>query len=220
MLLAHSASLFAVVLFFATIGGPSVFARAWSYHYQPIAPKPSPAASATEVSITQVTPAPAELRPTARLLKQKIISDVALFIQEHSVPSGDIYTEYLVHQLPLFDPMNSPEALGVFADLSGYYLGTRGEELYDCLSLRKGKTLKPYLEQYLGNGNAECAQELGQRFTKPSDALGGYALCPNGQQQKAHILALISEIDSGKSCSDSDLARITANPRPSSADTR
>jgi hypothetical protein len=63
--------------------------------------------------------------------------------------------------------------------MTGYYLGARDEELCDCLSLRKGKALEPYLVQALRNGNAECSQELGQCFTKPSDALRGYALCPS-----------------------------------------
>ena len=122
----------------------------------------------------------------------------------------------MVRQLSSFDPLDSPEALGVFADLSGYYLGARAEKLYNCLSLRKGKALEPYMEQYLSNGNTECSQELGQSFTKPSDALGGYALCPSGEQQKAHLANLIAEIDSAKKCSDSDLAAAIASPQASS----
>jgi hypothetical protein len=218
-LLAHATWLFAVMFWFATIGVSVTFARAWSYHYEPITPKPSPAASPVEASITQATPAPVEQLSTARMLKRTIVSNLALFTQEHTVRSDKAYaglSEYVVRQLSLFDPLDSPEALGVFAGLNGYYLSARGEELYDCLSLRKGKALESYLEQYLGNGNAECSQELGQSFTKPSDALGGYALCPSGQQQKAHLTALIAEIDSVKKCSDSDLAAIAAGPRPSS----
>jgi hypothetical protein len=204
---------------FATIGVSLTFARPWSYHYKPITPNPSPAASPAEASITQATPAPAEQLSTARMLKRTIVSNLALFAQEHTVRSDKAYadlSEYVVHQLSLFDPLDSPEALGVFAGLNGYYLSARGEALYDCLSLRKGKALEPYMEQYLGNGNAECSQELGQNFTKPSDALGGYALCPSGQQQKAHLVTLLAEIDSAKKCSDSELAAAIAAPRPSS----
>ena len=211
------------VFLFATVYVSPAFARAWSYHYRPITPNPSPAASATEASITQATPVPAEQLSTARLLKRAIVSDLALFTQSRTVRSDKAYTdlsESVVHRLSLFDPLNSPEALQVFARLSGYYLGARGEELYDCLSLRKGKALEPYLEQYIHNGNAECSQELGQSFTKPSAALSGYALCPSDQQKKAHLAALIAEIDSTKKCSDSDLAAATAGPSPSSMDAR
>ncbi|MBV8453248.1 MAG: hypothetical protein JOZ29_13395 [Deltaproteobacteria bacterium] len=204
---------------FATIGVSLTFARSWSYHYKPITPKPSPAASATEASVTQPTPAPAEQLSAARLLKRTIVSSLAPFTQEHTVRSDKAYadlSEYVVRQLSSFDPLDSPEALGVFADLSGYYLGARAEKLYNCLSLRKGKALEPYMEQYLSNGNTECSQELGQSFTKPSDALGGYALCPSGEQQKAHLANLIAEIDSAKKCSDSDLAAAIASPQASS----
>jgi hypothetical protein len=211
------------MFWFATIGVSATFARPWSYHYKPITPKPSPTASSAEASITQATPAPAEQLSTARQLKRTIVSNLTLFTQEHTVRSDKAYadlSEYVVRQLSLFDPLDSPEALGVFAGLNGYYLSARGEALYDCLSLRKGKALEPYLEQYLSNGNAECSQELGQSFTKPSDALDGCALCPSGRQQKAHLTALIAEIDSAKKCSDSDLAAATAGPGSSSTVTR
>ena len=212
-----------LVFLLVAISVSPAFARAWSYHYEPKTPNPSPAASATEASITQATPVPAEQLSTAQLLKRAIVSDLALFTQAHTARSDKAYTdlsEYVVRRLSLFDPLDSPTALQVFAGLSGYYLGARGEELYDCLSLRKGKALKPYLEQYIHNGNAECSKELGQSFTKPSIALGGYAICPSDQQQKAHLAALIAEIDSARKCSDSDLAADSAGPSPSSADTR
>jgi len=220
--IAHTTWPLAVVFLFAAIDVSQAFARAWSYHYKPIAPSPSPAVSATEASIPQTILPPAEQSSTARRLKRAIVSDLAHLIEEQTAggKASAGHSEYLVRQLSLFDPLGSPAALEAFAGLSGYYLGARGEELYDCLSLRKGKALKPYLEEYIHNGNAECTEELGQSFTKPSDALGGYALCPTGQQQKTHLATLIAEIDSAKTCSDSDLAAVAASPRPTPADTR
>ena len=94
------------------------------------------------------------------------------------------HSKHVVSRLTLFDPLSSPEALGVLASLSGYYLSVRGEKVYDCLALRKGKELEPFLEQYLRNGNPECLRELGDRFATPSNALDGYALCLSDQQQK------------------------------------
>jgi hypothetical protein len=212
--LAQVAWSLAVVFWLATFGVSPAFARAWSYHYKPINSQPSPSASASEASITQATPAPAQQLSTAQLLKRAIISDLVLLVQEQNGgrPHKAERSEYLIRQLSGFDRLSSPGALEVFAGLSGYYLGARGEDLYDCLSLRKGKALEPYLEQYVHSDDAECSQKLRQSFTKPNDALGGYALCPSGQQQKAHLTALIAKIDSAKPCSDSDLAAATASP--------
>jgi hypothetical protein len=198
-----------IAFWLTTVSVAPALARAWSFHYKPEAPNPPPTAGAAEASIMQGTPAPEQLS-TAPLLKRAIVSDLALLIQEQGARSDK---EYPVHQLLSFDQLSSPEALGVFASLSGYYLGARGEELYDCLSLRKGKGLEPYLEQYLHNGNAECSQQLGQTFTTPSSALGGYPLCPDGRQQKAHLTTLIAELDSARTCSDSDLAAVAARLR-------
>jgi hypothetical protein len=212
-----------VLFWFATLGVSSALARAWSYHYKPTTPGPSPAASATEASIPHVTPGLDEQGSTARLLKRTIVSDLAVFVEQQGGNPGKAYADhagYLVHQLSLFDPLGSPAALEVFAGLSGYYLGARAQQLYDCLSLRKGKILEPYLQQYIHNGNGQCTQELGQSFTKPRRVPGGYALCPSGQQQTAHLRALIAEIDSGKLCSNSELTAITASARPSPADSR
>ncbi|MBV8357747.1 MAG: hypothetical protein JO189_07395, partial [Deltaproteobacteria bacterium] len=124
-----------LVFLLTAISVSPAFARAWSYHYEPITPNPSPAASATEASITHATPVPAEQLSTARLLKRAIISDLALFTQAHTGRSDKAYTdlsENVVRRLSLFDPLDSPAALQVFAGLSGYYLSARGEELYDC----------------------------------------------------------------------------------------
>lgn len=184
----------------------AVLARSWSYHYVPRTPQPSPEAAATTSAAV-----PAEPFSTARLLKRAIVSDLAVFTQEQIGRSDTAHTdhsEYVVSRLSLFDPMSSPEALGVFASLSGYYLGVRGEKLYDCLSLRKGKALEPFLKQYFRNGNPECLRDLGQNFATPVDALGGHALCPSDQQQRGHLTNLIAEIDTAKSCSDSEFAAI------------
>jgi hypothetical protein len=148
---------------------------------------------------------------TARLLKRAIVSDLAIFIQEQNgqPETGKDHTNYVVSRLLLFDPMDSPEALGVLASLSGYYLGARAEEVYRCLLLRKGEKIVPSLAHYQRSGNSECARELGQGFESPSAVLEGNALCPNDQRQIKYLAHLITQIDSGKACSDRDLALIS-----------
>lgn len=211
----------ALLLALVSIGAPYALARSWSYHYRPKTPQASPAASPSEAA--QPTPVPAAQPSTARLLKRAIVANFALFVQEQTRRSDKAYaalSENVVRRLSLFDPLGTPEALGVLASLNGYYLGAPGEELYRCLALRKGKALEPYLEQYLHIGNPECSQELGPTFTKPSSALDGYALCPSDQQQKAHLATLIAAIYSASPCSDSEFVALSTGAQGPSAATR
>lgn len=197
--------LFVVLCLLSLVDTGAALARSWSYHYVPRTPRPSPEAAATPAS------APTEQLSTARLLKRAIVSDLAIFTEEQSIDTNIAPTDhskYVVSRLSLFDPLSSPEALSVFASLSGYYLGAGAEKLYDCLALRKGKTLQSFLEPYLRDGNPECLRELGQSFAKPSNALDGYALCPSDQQQRDHLTRLIAEIDTAKSCPDREFASI------------
>jgi hypothetical protein len=219
--LVYAGWILAVVVSLAAIRPCPAVARAWSYHYQPSAPTTSSAMRATE-AIMRGTPANAQQLSTARLLKQAIISDLVSFIVEQGGRPEKAYakqSEDLVQRLSLFDRLDSPAALEELASLSGYYLGARGEEVFDCLALRKGKALEPYLEQSIHSGNAECSQKLGPSFTKPSDVLGGYALCPTDQQQKAQLTTLIGEMDAAKTCSDNDLAAIAGSLRSSAPHT-
>jgi hypothetical protein len=208
----------AFVSFLLSIGESAARARSWSYHYRPVPIQPTP--TRTPGSAGQATPAPAEELSTARLLKRSIISDLALFVEEQHTRSEKAYSDhsdYVVRHLSLFDSIHSPEALNIFASLSGYYPGNRGEDLYHCIALRKGKDLKPYLEQYLRDGNDECTQELGPNFGQPSDALMGQALCPSNAQQNARISLLINEINSRDNCSNGELTALTGNAQSSGA---
>jgi hypothetical protein len=185
--------------------GP-VRARSWSYHYQPRTPQPTPVAAPT-----MAPAAGAEQLSTARLLKRAIVSDLAILVQEQHLAAGTErpdHSKYIVSRLLLFDRMDSPEALGVFASLSGYYLGGRAEKVYRCLTLRKGKTFEPLLAEQARGGDLECARELGQEFESPSSALDGKALCRSRQDRAAFLAALIAEIDSGRACSNDELVAI------------
>jgi hypothetical protein len=211
------ASCLVLALLFLLVGDSAARARSWSYHYRPVPFQPSPTATPTPGRISQ---SQAEELSTARLLKRAIVSDLAIFVDEQHTRSDKAYAEhsdYVVRHLSLFEPLHSPDALAVFAGLGGYYLGNRGEDIYHCLSLRKGKGLEPYLDRYLRKGNSECIQELGPNFAQPSDALRGNALCPSKAQQTAHITLLINEINAGDSCSDGELAALAGNTQSSAA---
>ncbi|MGD0073721.1 MAG: hypothetical protein ABSD31_05210 [Candidatus Binataceae bacterium] len=211
MNLTRTALLAALVFFFLLLEMDTVLARSWSYHYHPAAP---------ESPEVQPTPLATEQFSKAQLLKNAIVSDLAIYLQgqpSSANKASDEEIAFLTTTLSSFDQMDSPEALAVFASLSGYYLGARGEKLYQCLSLRKGKNLKPYLERYIRSGNPECASRFGQRFSQPSDVLEGHALCASSQQEVAQLTELIAEIDAGRSCSDAELAAMTSDVRHSAA---
>jgi hypothetical protein len=194
------------IVLLAPLEPGEVRARSWSYHYAPRTPQPAPAATPTTAAA-----AGAERASAALLIKRAIVSDLAVVVRARNIPSESEradHSKYAVSQLLRFDPMDSPQALGVFASLSGYYLGARAEPVYRCLTLRKGKTIEPLLAEAAHSGNLECVRELGQEFTSPSSGLDGRALCRSRQDQAAFLADLIAEIDSGKTCSNDELAAI------------
>ncbi len=210
-LISSAVRLLVVISLFLLVGISAVLARSWSYHYHPEALVPTVMATPTKATSNI-----AEQSTTAKLLKRAVVSDLAIFTQDQSLQRNTGYSDhmkYVTSRLSLFDGMNSPEALSAFASLSGYYLGAPGQKLYRCLALRKGRALEPYLEPYLRGGNPECVNELGQDFTKPSESLEGYTLCSTSQQLEKRLTELIAEIETGKSCTDSDLARLTGGVR-------
>jgi len=207
-LLSSAIRLLAVISIILLVAISAVLARSWSYHYHPVS-EATPVATPTMAALTAS-------EPSAKLLKRAIVSDLAVFAQDHNLEPRTGYSdhmEYVASQLLLFDGMNSPEALSMFASLSDYYLGAPTEKLYQCLALRKGKALEPLLEHYLHDGNPECINELGQDFSKTSASLDGYALCSTSQQQEKRLTDLIARIDNGESCADSELAPISGSGR-------
>jgi hypothetical protein len=139
MRLTSSAFLFSLVIWLFMFGWISaVTARSWSYHYHPEAVTPTPIATPVKVA-----PSASEQSSTVKLLKLAIVSDLGIFAQDQSLQRNG-YSDHMkdvTNRLSLFDGMNSPEALGVFASLSSYYLGAPAEKTYQCLALQKGRVL-------------------------------------------------------------------------------
>ncbi len=191
----------------ALIPASAVLARSWSYHYHPEPIEPTAVATSAVIA---AGPATTEQFAEAKLVKLAIVTDLAIYAQDQNPRPGayDDHMAYVVSRLSRFDSMSSPDAFKVFASLSDYYLGAPGEKLYSCLALRKGKPLQPYLEEYFHGANAECQNDLGQSFTKPSAALDGYAICRSPSQQRERLRGLIADIDIGASCGDSDFTNL------------
>lgn len=210
-LLSSTLGLLVVMSIILLVGSSTVLARSWSYHYHPQIVEPTAVATSSMAG-----PAASERSAEAKLLKLAIVSDLAIYAQDQSQQSAKAYNdhmEYVASRLSRFDGMNSPESLNLFASLSGYYLGAPAEKLYYCLALRKGKPLEPFLKHYLQSPSPECLSDLGQNFATPSAALEGYAVCRSPQQQTERLKNLIADIDSGESCTDSDLAGLTRSVR-------
>jgi hypothetical protein len=200
------ARLVLLIAVLASAESPLALARSWSYHYHARVESPAPSPSPTALAPPRLS--------TAQLLKQTIVSDLAIYVAQPSLsgPPDTGQIAYITGRLSLFDRMDTPDALEVLAGLSGYYLGAPAEQLYDCLCLRKGLALKPYLEQLLRSGNPECLRRFGSAFQTPSPALDEHAFCPNDQQLTDHLTKLIGEIDAAKPCSDSDFAALSGAP--------
>jgi hypothetical protein len=98
-------------------------------------------------------------------------------------------SEPVLALLLLFDSWNSEDSLRVLASFSNYYLGEASGALYDCLVLRKGKSIRPYLEEELRSNRNECRQNYSEGRCRSSE-------------RKERIGDLISRINRGESCSD------------------
>jgi len=197
-----------LVLLLALVSPRVAWPRAWSYHYHPEATETP---TSTPVSSGEATPVTTPRLSTAPLLKQTIVSDLAARVSRvNAAEQAASYTERrrIVSLLATFDKMGSTDDLRVLTQLSEYYLGEDAEAVYDCILLRKGSTLTPYIRQAIAQQSTECVHELGASFEKPSQALGGHALCVTSVERSAHLNLLAAEIDSAKSCSDRQLAAL------------
>jgi hypothetical protein len=133
-----------------------------------------------------------------------LVSNVAT--RSSRIPSGPILVKRAILSAPdsdpvqglllLFDSWNSDESLRVLASFSNYYLGEAFGGLYDCLVLRKGKAIRPYLEQALRSNSDECKKEFGE--TRPS-------LC-RSSERKERIGDILRRLDAGERCPDDELA--------------
>jgi hypothetical protein len=202
-----------LVVLLALVSPTVAWPRAWSYHYRPETATPSP----TPTSPGEATPAAAPQVSTARLLRQTIVSDLAARVRE--VSAGGQAASYaesrrIISLLAAFDKMGSADDLRVLTQLSDYYLGQDAEAVYDCVLLRKGATLTPYIRQAIDHPSMDCVRELGPSFEKPSQALGGHALCVTSLERNSHLNLLATEIDSAKSCADRQLAVLVRETRP------
>ncbi len=62
----------------------------------------------------------------------------------------------------LLDGRSDPLTLQTLADLTSYYWGESGGEVFQCVVLRKGKAIVPFLQRSLDAPENDCHEALGE----------------------------------------------------------
>ncbi len=130
---------------------------------------------------------------------KKTLIDSAFVMTKHkkylNTPEGQdlLQLVYNCNELMyLFDCLDDEASLKAFASLSSYYLGEHVGEIYDCIALRKGKDLLPFLEAMLRNKENECIRINGPKCT----------VCQDREWYFNYLKALIERIKKGETCPD------------------
>jgi hypothetical protein len=95
--------------------------------------------------------------------------------------------------LVLFDSMQSEASERILANLGSYYLGESAGELYECVVLRKGKRMVPYLRRELRY--SDCARQTRGKYRN---------LCRSRANRQAYLGSIIQQLHQGKGCPDTD----------------
>lgn len=102
---------------------------------------------------------------------------------------ADFYPQ-LLYLLFLFDSMSSENALEILANLSSYYLGSAGGEIYHCLLIRKGIHIEKHLRTLLESDCNECISRFGKKSK----------ICLSNDQYKSEIRIILKLIKEKESC--------------------
>ena len=119
---------------------------------------------------------------------------VAYFrLEEHHPDLEKVHDLYwnTVSLVLILDGRNDPTTLQTLADLSSYYWGESGGEMFDCVVWRKGGAIVPYLQKHLDDLPSDCRITLGD----------GSARCLQEAEYRGHLRGLLSSIARNESCS-------------------
>jgi hypothetical protein len=143
---------------------------------------------------------PGDRLPSASmLLKRVIISNAMLGAEVPEVRGKKAYQFHSLdvwNLLALFDTTSSPDSLRTLATFASFRLGTGFAEMYECVVLRKGRGMIPYLEANVTSGRDECDQTLGK--THPN-------LCFGLREYRANVRRLVESAKAGEGCSDKEM---------------
>ena len=150
----------------------------------------------------------------AGILKQVVVSYLGLIAaypdlrftshaQREETLAGTQMDAAVSSLLFLFDSLNDPESLRVFASLESYYLGEHSAEIYNCLARRKGHALEAVFRPMLSLSKPECIAEFGYQSAEPKPSQ--IAICLTKEEAEGRIKGLIHDIDLGVGCTDEEL---------------
>jgi len=106
-------------------------------------------------------------------------------IQREVEPGWDIASLILI-----LDSHSDASTLKALSELSSYYLGESGGELFHCVVLRKGSTLAPNLRKLLADDRSDCRVTLGKESTH----------CLSDAEYRSNLQGIIAELGRNQSC--------------------
>lgn len=142
----------------------------------------------------------------ALLIERALISNELVYQMIPALQNNETYlshSEDVKALLLLFDNMHSKESDQILAHLGSYYFGEDAGELYECIVLRRGKDMIPYLRRELET--SDCAE----RFARTSPKL-----CLSSEDRRMYLGGIVKELVRGKGCSDTDPSIDYARHKP------
>lgn len=130
------------------------------------------------------------------LIERALVSNQMLY---DALPAVRQNKTYLSHSddvkalLVLFDNMHSDESCRILANLGGYYFGEDAGELYECVVLRKGNEMIPFLRHEIAS--SECSEKFADSHPE---------LCLNSKDRRMYLGRVLNELARGEECSDAD----------------
>ena len=143
----------------------------------------------------------------AEILKGLAVSYLGLLVADHGLESSharQAMVASISEMLFFFDSLNNREALKIFATLDSYYLGELPDQIYDRLALRKGKALRPYLQEGVRAQTSDCIERFGaeaEAGTKPNT----FRVCLDRHEFVDRTRRLVNQINAGVGCSNEEL---------------
>jgi hypothetical protein len=134
------------------------------------------------------------------LLKRAILSNAVLYAEVPAVRKAQAYQSHsldVYNLLAQFDRLDSTASIEVLISFNSYYFGAAFGEMDECIVLRKGRPILPYLARQLASNRNECAGTLGKAHPR---------LCLSESEYRARVNMLIKYVRSGSGCSDEEMA--------------
>jgi hypothetical protein len=111
----------------------------------------------------------------------------------------------------LFDLLNGQRSLENLTSLASYGLGEPEYAIYQCVVVRKGKTIAPIIEQALSSRRDECVARFGERYATggpppPKGEARAPRVCLGDKDYRRMLEKALTKIRHNKTCDVNDVA--------------